>query len=270
MSFLKTKKAILINTSLIPSIDDISYKKINFFLGNKKIEFTFMNESYTLETEDNIIALKKENDIKIQSPNLMQLTKIYCFRKYLNEEIAKEHSIKNSHNNIYLIEKQIIDKYLFYFNYKSLSKILNGINIDSKNINEKYKSLIEIIKIKDDNYYKELKEKEKDNFFLNFIGENKLIPQAFDSNGKQLFYLSDFEIVSKDIYEFFKEIKIINIAQAIKGEYIVEDGKLFLNYEFNGKNYYEIGFYDNNNENFIIEYIIEDSNSQKKKNNRQF
>ena len=100
-------------------------------------------------------------------------------------------------------------------------------------------------------FIKKLKKKKKKNFL--------------DYSGKKLYYLSDFEIVSEDIFQFFKKNKMIELNQVLKGEYIAEDSKLFLRYEFEGKNYYEIGFFEKETMKFIIEYIINDNNSTYKK-----
>ena len=196
----------------------------------------------------------------------MQLAKIFCFRNFLNEEANKPHRMKNIHNYIYLINKKIINQYLSYFNYKELYNALKGINIDSESLKSKYETLIEIIKTKSNDFYKEIKEKEKKEFPHNFIGnEYHLIPQSLDYSGKKLYYLSDFEIVNKDIFEFFKKNKMMDLNQVIIGEYIAEDSKIFLSYEFEGKNYYEIGSFEKETMNFIIEYIIGDNNSSYKK-----
>ena len=56
---------------------------------------------------------------------------------------------------------------------------------------------------------------------------------------------------------FFIENKIIQKDKYIEGNYIAGNEKLFLSFTINYKNYYEIGYFDSNN-NFIIEYLIQE------------
>ena len=266
ISYLKSKKLIMVNTSLIISSEkDLPNKIIYYYLKNKKIGFCLGGqEKLEFETKDNIITMKTEDSLKF--PNLMQLAKIFCFRKLLSKKIYKNHEIINNNNPIILIKKVIIHQYLTYFNYTKLSNYLENLNLEGNNdLEQKYDSLVQILKAKANDYYKELKIKENQKLPFNFKGENFILkPQHFNYQGKELRYLSDFEILDIDIFSFFKVRKILLDSQVIKGEYMTEDEKIFLSYEYMGKNYYQIGTFYNSNKDFVLEYIIDDSNTTKK------
>ena len=263
-SFLKKNELIIVNTSLIKSLNNYKNKIVYYYLYNKKIEFYFQSqEPYILKTESNIIAIKKKN---IEHPNLLQLARIFYFRKYLKEEISKEHEVKNTNNSIVFIKKNIIDNYIKNYNYELLSKFLDTINIDYTNLEQKYEPLLNTLKLKCVDYYKEFKIKESLNNLLSFIGnEYNLIPQWKNINGKNLSYISDFEIIDNKILTFFMENKMLDENSAIKGEYLSENGKIFLILDYKAKSYYQIGNFDKENGNFFLEYILEGTSCNKKK-----
>ena len=261
-SFLKKNILIIINTSLIKTPNNFMNKIIYFQLYNKKIEFYFQSqEPLIVETESNFITIKNKN---IEHPNLLQLSRIFYFRKYLREEILKG-PIKNVKNSMILIKKDIIDKYTKNYNYEKLSKFLNTINLDYTNLKQKYEPLLNALKTKNDEYYKEFIKRENFNNLLNFIGkEYDLIPQRKNINGINLNYFSDFEIIDNDIFTFFVENKMFDESKAIRGEYIAIDGKILLIFEYKNRNFYQIGNFDKENENFVLEYILEESSCTKR------
>ena len=125
--------------------------------------------------------------------------------------------------------------------------------------------LLDIIKKDMPTFYDENNKIQDISILLNCSGhEYNLTPKQCTSSGKILTYISDFEIVNSDTYSFFEKNKIISEKQVIKGEYIAEEEKIFLCYNFNNLNYCEIGKFDESNENFIVEYIIEENFSNKK------
>ena len=263
-SFLKKNKVVLVNTSLIAlTSKDFSDRIIYYEICNKKIEFNInYQESLIVDIKDNIISIQTENSFKL--PNLKQLIKIFFFRKYLREEIIKEHEIKNENNFIILIKKDIIEQYLSYFNYKTLSYYLENINIDYNNYEQKYDALIKYLEQKISDYFKEMKNKENLNHAFYFNEEKyNLLPNEYIYKGTKLNYISDFEIIDNNIYSYFKENNLIKEDQVIKGEYIAEEKKILLCYTYKGKDYYEIVTFDSNY-NFIIKYIIDGILSTKK------
>ena len=261
-SFLQTNKLVIVDTSLFP--DKFKGKKIYYYLYDNKIEFYFEGKDpLILDTKDNIISIK--NKEIIEEAHLMQLSRIIYFRKFLKLKMFNESEKKNDNNSIILIKKEIIDKYLSYFKYTVLENLSNSIPIDYKNIQKQFHVIVENIKIKFKNYYEELKTKEK-TFSINFEGEEYFLkPQPIEYDKKTLFYISDFEIIDEEIFSFFKEYLNINNDYVISGKYIAKDEKVFLNYNYNSANFYEIGSIDITNGNFIIEYILDEIISFKDK-----
>ena len=88
-SFLKKNKWVMINESLIKPMDNLSEKTLCYSLCENKIKFYFTGKSepLVLDINDNIILMK--NQINMEHQNLMQLIKIFYFRKFLSEDISK-------------------------------------------------------------------------------------------------------------------------------------------------------------------------------------
>ena len=252
-SFLQKNKLVIVDVSLFSQ--KLEEKRIYYCLYDGKIKFYFGNkEPLILETKDNIISMNSEENI--ENTHLMQITKIFYFRKSLKEQMLSDN--KNVNNSIILIKKEIIDAYLLYFNYQVLYDLLNQIPFDYKNIEQKFHIVVDKIKKHIKNYFDEIKKKGK-TFSINFEGEKYILkPQPYKNENKTLFYISDFEIIDEDIFSFFKESINISDKHIIRGKYIAEDGKIFLAFNYNSMNFYEIGNIDVINGNFIIEYIIDE------------
>ena len=263
-SFLRNNKLVVIDTSIISFWPNLLQYKIYYYLYKNKINFYFeKKDSLLLDIKNNIIHMKNEDNV--ENINLLQLIKIFYFRTNLSSEIFSEHENKSINNSIILIKKEIINKYLDYFNYETLYKSLNNINIDYKNLQQKFGVILDIIKNGINNYYEELKLKEIA-VPLNFSGkEYYLKPNQIECNGKPLYYISDFEIIDDDIFSFFKEKLMIKDDQIIKGEYLAEDGKIFLNCCCGATNFYQIGRFNITDGKFILEYILEKNISIQKK-----
>ena len=123
-------------------------------IQNNIIRINFDNDFLYFKSNDNIISKYKSNDFK----HLNQLLRIYFFQKELKEQISIPHKIPKNYeeNNIYLIDKNTINKYKDYFNYNELLKDLEN-NNKTKNINyNNYASTLEMSVIKEDyiNKYK--------------------------------------------------------------------------------------------------------------------
>ena len=264
-SFLKTNKLIMVNESLIKSMNNLSGKLIHYSLGENKIKIYFEeNQPSVIEIKDNIISMESKSNLAHQ--NLVVLAKIFYLRKFINMEITKEHEIKNNVNYIILIKKEIIHQYLSYFNYKTFFNFLNGKDIVYKDLEKIFDTIINIFKNREPNYYEEVKLKEKEKFSFNFSDKDYyLVPKPFYNNGKKLFFISDFEIINNEIFSFFVNNQIIKENQVIKGEYIGKEGKILLYYNYNGNNFYQIHQFDKANGKYILEYILEESSYAKKK-----
>ena len=197
-------------------------------------------------------------------PNLMQLAKIYYFRKFLSNQIKKEHQMMNKTTPLILIPKNIINEYLGKYDFENLSKFLfdNITDIDYNSLYNNYGKIIHHLKTNKNQLYEKIKQNEKLSPFFNFTAPEYYLKQETykNGNGKLLYYISEFEIIDESIYSFFKEKQIIQKDQVIKGKYIANGGKILINYKYNGKNYYKIGSIDFSN-NFILEYILEENSN---------
>ena len=76
ISFLQKKNLVVVDSSLIQLWPSLLDEKTYYYLYDNKIIFYFGPEDlFILETQDNIISIKNENNKKY--PNLMQLAKIF-------------------------------------------------------------------------------------------------------------------------------------------------------------------------------------------------
>ena len=101
-------------------------------IQNNIIRINFDNDFLYFKSNDNIISKYKSNDFK----HLNQLLRIYFFQKELKEQISIPHKIPKNYeeNNIYLIDKNTINKYKDYFHYNELIKDIEKYN-KTKHIN---------------------------------------------------------------------------------------------------------------------------------------
>ena len=257
-SHLKNDSLVLINSSFIFCFDRNYYGKTTYYstFNNKIHIYLDNNEILSFKSSNNTISL---NGI-INFSYLKQLINIFYFQKklksYSNEKDAK--------NKIYLINKKVISIYKNIFNYQKLCDFLNS-NLNIKDMN--YSRLAY-------NYYKIINEMDDDFIEHNFqIEENKILKefQDIDENfieleyknsfqEKNLKYIINFEIVDKDLKDFFIENKIAKEEHFIPlYSFKSDEGKILIIFDKdnNNKNFYEIGHF-NDNEDFIIEYLIDE------------
>ena len=256
---LEKNKLVLVDSSFLSSRIEPYESKIHYYLYDNKVEFDFfLQEKLILETNDNIIKLKSDNNI--QHPHLMLLAKIFYFRKFLSSELFNGHKMKNSNNKIFLIKKVIIEHYLKYFNYETLSVLLNIINIEYQNLEQSFDLILNNLKENLKEYYEKMNLNEMDSLPFNFDKEEYYLkPKSFDCNNKLLNYVTNFEMIDEDIYSNLKENLKITDNQVIQGQYIAEDQKIFLAYNCNNKKFYEIGSLDLFNWKFTVENILEET-----------
>ena len=137
-------------------------------------------------------------------------------------------------------------------------------NLNTQNINYYYleNDYNKIINELDDDYiaqFNQIKEyeilKEFKNIDENFI---ELEYKINFSSEKYLKYITNFEIVDKDIKDFFIKNNIAKKEHFISlKSYKCDNGKILIIFEKNNNNFYEIGYF-NENEDFIIEYLIDE------------
>ena len=196
--------------------------------------------------------------------HLKQLIKIYHFQENLNTKINSPH--KNVYdykrNIIRLINKNIISDYKNYFEYNKLYNCLKKNDsigkIKYEKIDTNIQGIINYLNNEDKNYINDIQKKQYSNLLHSkeyqrgFEFKNIEVNQP---SNKQLQYISDFEFINNDIYNFFIQEQIINKSNSIEGNYISGDGKIIIIINSNSNLYCEIGYIKNNI--FIIEYLTE-------------
>ena len=131
-----------------------------------------------------------------------------------------------------------------YYYYRIINDILDDDYIDQFIQNEEYKSLKDFKDI--DETFTELEYK------INF------------PTSKKLKYIINFEIVDKDIKNFFIENNIAKEEHFISLDfYKCDNEKILIAFNKNNNNFYEIGNF-NDNEDFIIEYLIDELENSNK------
>ena len=233
----------------------INSTKNNVF-NNKIHIYLDYSESLSFKYNSNILSL---NGIINDSIHLKQLIKIFFFQKEIKSNIEYRYSNKN----INLINNKVINIYKNIFNYKKLCYLLKS-NLNTKNIN--YNDLKndynKIINELDDDYISQctqIKENEILRYFKN-INENFIeLEYKINSYSEQnLKYITNFEIVDKDIKDFFIKNNIAKEEHFISLYYYkCDNGKILIIFEKDNNNFYEIGHF-NDNEDFIIEYLIDE------------
>ena len=229
---------------------------MRYKIQNNIISINFDNDILSFISNDNIISKLKSNDFK----HLNQLLRIYFFQKELKKQINIPHNIsKNFEENIiYYIDKKTINKYKDYFHYNELLADLE-INNNTKNLNYyNYASNLEmgIIKEKYINNYKMIQSKIYSIKDLNSYSFN-IVQYPLKTNLK---YIKDIEIINEDIKLFFIDNQIFGNEKFIKGKYIGNAQKIFIFFEYQNYNYYELGFFDSK-DNLQIEYLIEETSN---------
>lgn len=171
------------------------------------------NKIYIINRENNkdIISFNAYNNIIFSNENynlshLNHMLKIYYFKEHLKNYKIK--SVNNQINNkIYLLNKNIVNKYKKIFDYDIIHEIMktkqNMSSINYNNLDDNFtkiitgldKKYLNIIKNKD--ISKELKFDNKD-YEFNIINYEANYPYR-----KALSYINDFEIIDEDVWFFF-------------------------------------------------------------------
>ena len=261
-SYLNKNSLVLVNGNFINRFDNFFsflnfFKSIKYKAFNNRIHFYLDdNEILSFKSNNNIISL---NEI-INYPNLKQLIKIFFFQKKLKSNIRDK-----CNKNIYLINKKVISIYKTYFNYKKLYDFLKS-NSNLKKINND--------NFLEDNYYYIINNLDDDYIsqFVNFE-QNKMLEKFKDVNNenfieleykinsvsdKYLKYISNFELVDNEIKDFFIKNNIAKEEHFISlHSYICRKRKILVIFDKDNNNFYEVGHF-NNNEDFIIEYLIDE------------
>ena len=264
-SYLRNESLVLVDNEFIDIFYNsfMSYfKSIKYNVFNSKINiYLDDDEILSFKSNDNIISL---NGI-INYSNLIQLIKIF----YIQKEIKS--NIKDAHNNIYLINKKVIIIYKNIFNYQKLYDFLKSNQktnkIDYDNLKKYYYKIINYL---DDEYLAQFVHFEKNTILNKFkdINENfnELEYKINSPSKKILKYIINFEIIDKDIKDFFIRNNIAKEEHFISlYSYKSENGKILIIFDKDNNSYYELGHF-NDNEDFILEYLIEELENVNKDN----
>ena len=253
------------------SIEELkAFNKINnLILLNKELYF-LINESEEKNNHENIIQYISQDkmvEISINDSkasfyrfenficsymyyNIYLLTKIYIYQKNLQTE--KKTSV------IYLLNKEMFEKYKECFNYKIFKQLIKNSNIYKK---ENEKQICEFIENKiPDSYINSIK-KNVNSFKLDLkLISTKIVKQ---NNTIDFAYLSDFDVLFLEGGSFINFYKINEInkdenamKKLVKIFFIKE--KILIIFDHEKKTFGQIGTINNSDEQneFLIDYLI--------------
>ena len=238
---------------------------LTYYMSNGILEIFRGKDAISFKCNDNIISfdniIGKEDEA---NDDLKQLIKIYFFQKHLIEDNNKYYKRNIITKDIILINKNKIQNYKDSFDYEDLltklDKIIltipelkkyNNKNIDYENLNENVldKIISELF-----TKYKYIIKKDNQNISkYNKISQFDI--KKVKKKSKDIEYIDNFEIINKDISDYFITHKIVDKKEIIEGQIIIEKQSICLIFNYNNNNFYEIGYLQNNND-FIAEYII--------------
>ena len=251
--FLLNDSLVIINSDFKQSFKIKSKDNITTYVLNKNQISVNLDKNMIFNLNKNIIKSKE---------NLLFIKQMF--------KIIKLKPNKDINNNIYLINKKILDKFKQILDYNKICHILKNNNIidmtNNNNFDEYFSEIIKFIK-EDKEYMDKINN-------INLIDEFNFLKCDYKLSIKHneimlentkinFIYFSDFILVNKDILLFLYENNIINIEmkeQLYQSNYIINDEKILLVLkDKENKNLYEIGYIDING-NFIVEYIIKETN----------
>ena len=193
------------------------------------------------------------NDSNKNTKNLIHLYLLEQKIKY-HKEIDKMKSEK-----IYFIQKNIVDKYKELCHYEEIidffEKYNTKIELNENNISDIIEQIPKNTTYKIENINEEylLYLLKKDN-----IGQWKYKSLKIENN-KRINYIDDFEMIDRDLKEYFKEKNF----KVLKGKYIIGNKGIFIYITYENKitkktesSIFEFGNFDKNG-NFNIEYLLD-------------
>ena len=196
------------------------------------------------------------NDSNKNTKNLIHL--------YLLEQKIKHHKeiYKKKTDKIYFIQKNIIDRYKELFHYEYIINFFENYNtkieLNENNISDIIEQIPKNTTYKIENINEEylLNQLRKEN--IGQIGQWKYKSLKIENN-KRINYIDDFEMIDKDLKEYFKEKKF----KVLKGKYIIGNEGIFIYITYEKKiekktesSVFEFGNFDKNG-NFNIEYLLD-------------
>ena len=197
----------------------------------------------------------------LSNENLQKVLKLYFFYNKLFEKLNQKN---NSEENLYLVNKDFMNKIKNDYSYNEIKKLLKDSGINEVN---KDKKILTIIKNQHNNFIKRYFEKDNlKNKYKEEGIEPDIIPIDFKVNDQQTYILinENFEIVSKDIIELFVEKIFENKNNYLKCT--LQENKIIIYFPqiFGNKFFISLLGSLNSEDTFINEYILiyKDSSSQ--------
>ena len=188
--------------------------------------------------------------------NIKNLIHLYLLDKKIKhpKEIPKMKSEK-----IYFIQKNIVDKYKELCHYEEIIDFFENNNTKMELNENNISDIIEQIPEKTVHYIENINE----DYLLNKLTKENNNQWKYKSlkfeNNKNINYIDDFEIIDKDLKEFFKEKKF----KVLKGKYVIGNKGIFIYITYEKtiekkteSSVFEFGNFDKNG-NFNIEYLLD-------------
>jgi len=195
-----------------------------------------------------------------QYTNTKNLIHLYLLPKKFKHQNTESKDSKKEANEIYFIQKKILDKYKELCHYKELidffesnENILNNITKTKLNETEIMNIINQIPGYKIDKI-----EYMKEENLLNELTQennNQWKYKSLKIGNKSINYIDDFEMIDEHLNKFFKEKNF----KVLKGKCIIGIEGIFIYIPYGKESFFEIGKFDGNG-NFIIEYLFDQKN----------
>ena len=261
-SYLKGDSLVIIdnNIKLLFKSFEQNYS-IKYSAKENKI-YILNDEKLAFDAYNNIIFSKENYNLT----HLNIMVEINYFQGEMNQLIKEPYKIEENYmnNKIYLLNKNILETYKKILEFDLLTEIIKKDEINFKAIY--YEDFSKFISLLDKNYIDKVINK-------NILDEFKLNCKSDDFKAKilevkegcinALKYLDNFNIINEKIYSFLTKNNIIKEDKCIESNYIKGDGKIVLIFKYKYEYFYEIGYFNSNN-NFITEYLIKENHRYNK------
>ena len=191
--------------------------------------------------------------------NTKNLIYLYLLHKKIRHPKAVKNNSKIEANEIYFIQKKILDKYKDLCHYKELNDFFENNenilkNIDKNKLNEN--NMIEIIKQIPEYMINKIEDIKEKNLLIELAKENNnqwTYKCLKIDEKKSIKYIDDFGMIDNNLKnKFFKEEKF----KVLKGKCIIGKKVVFIYIPYSEKSIYEIGNFDENGK-FNIEYLFD-------------
>jgi len=174
--------------------------------------------------------------------NTKNLIHLYFLHKEIKHQNAESKDSKKEANEIYFIQKNILDKYKDLCHYKDLidffnsnENILNDITKTKLNENE----IMDIISQIPDYIIDRIEYMKEENLLKELTNENnnQWIYKSLKIGNKYINYIDDFEMINDDLNKYFNE----NIFDVLEGIYIIGKKGIFIYIPYGKKS--KLSFY---------------------------